>query len=95
MFLASKKNKKMEEKKFDHNKIEPCVICKKEIKMDIDNWATIIDYKGKNQQNVKFYHTTCLSDLIKANYGIMAKDFSEKVNQVTRTLLQGTGIKFN
>lgn len=89
----------MEEKiikeKFQHGNKEVCILCKKEIKMDIDNWATIIDYKGKNQQNVKFYHTTCLSDLIKANYGIMAKDFSEKVNQVTRNLLQRTGIKFN
>jgi hypothetical protein len=89
----------MEEKiikeKFQHGTKEVCVLCKKEIQMDIDNWATIIDYKGKNQQKVRFYHASCLSDLLKANYGIMAKDFSEKVNQVTRTLLQRKGIKFN
>lgn len=86
----------MVERKFNHKEIEPCAICKKEIQTDIANWATIIEYKGKNKDNIKFYHTSCLRDLLEANYGIMAKNFSAKINQLTAGLLQRKGIpQFN
>ena len=54
----------MKDKKFQHNKIEICKLCKKEINTDKDNYSVIIDYTANTLRGLSFYHLICLKDFL-------------------------------
>ena len=57
-------NKKVKEKEFQHERIENCNICKKNIDTEKQPWDTIIEYTGDTIRSIKFYHRSCLKSLI-------------------------------
>lgn len=77
----------MENKKFKHNEVEVCNLCSKDIATTIDEWCSLIDFKGKNQKNIKFYHNVCLRDLIQGQSKVIEHNFKEKVNTMIHNLL--------
>ena len=76
-------------KKFEHNKIEICGLCKKEINTNLDLWVTIIDYDCFKQINLKFYHRECLNDLLKGKGKVIQENFKNKLKEFTERLSGG------
>lgn len=66
-------------KEFEHKKIEICKLCKKEIDTELDDWATLIDYRMQNQRNIGFFHARCLNDLIKGQGKVIQERFKNKL----------------
>lgn len=78
---------KKQEKKFNHNKIEKCRLCNKDINTNSDEWAVIIDYSKKKQTATGFYHKNCLRDLILGKGEIIKRNFEEKLRNFTKNIL--------
>lgn len=72
------------EKQFEHKRKEPCNICKKVIDTTKDEWATVIDFAKKKQTSIKFYHRSCLVDLVTGQGEIIKDRFREKLQAFVR-----------
>jgi len=73
-------------KEFEHKKTEECNLCKKEVNTETEDWTTVIDYRGENQMSVKFYHTSCLKDLIKGQGKVIQRNFMDKIGKVIKSV---------
>ena len=73
------------EKRFEHNEVEVCKVCKKDIEMTRDRWTTMIDYNANDQEGIGFYHTECLKEIIKGNMKIV----EDKWKSHGRRMLKG------
>lgn len=79
----------MNQKKFYHQSVEICKICGKEIDTSKNEWAAVIDYNGKKQIRIGFYHRKCLNDLLKGKMEVMKQKFKEKLSQFTKDFFSG------
>jgi len=79
----------MIKKEFEHEKIETCRLCKKQIDTDTDNWNVLIDYSGKNQRVIGFTHVRCLTDLIKGEGKIIAEKFQNRLMGFVKGIFGG------
>jgi hypothetical protein len=75
------------EKKFNHNEIEVCNLCKKPINTLKEEWATIIEYIEEHQTSIKFYHKICLVNFMKGNVKIIRDNFENKLKNFTGKIL--------
>jgi len=78
---------KKQEKKFKHNRKEICKLCDKEIDTSVDYWASLIDYEGKRQTQIMFYHRDCLKDLIKGKVKVIENKWKEKMSDMVVNIL--------
>lgn len=53
------------EKKFNHNKIEVCKFCHKEIDTEQHQWICVNGYDKDKQMETWFAHVYCFNDLVK------------------------------
>jgi len=74
-------------KQFEHNEIETCRLCKKPINTNLQDWVALIDYSGKKQINIGFYHNFCLDDLIKGQGQVIKKRFEEQLKNTVGGLV--------
>lgn len=51
-------------KEFQHNRIECCCLCKKEIDTTKEKYIALLDYNKSNLYSKGFYHLKCLKDII-------------------------------
>lgn len=82
-------DKKPEAKNFLHKEIEPCRICDKPINTLKDEWSSVIEYFGKQQTAIDFYHKKCLTDLINGNVNIIKEKFEDKLKGFVGKMLGG------
>jgi len=57
----------MQNKKIVHNKIETCKLSKKQIDTTKENYAILLDCRGKEIHSMGFYKNQILKDTIKGN----------------------------
>lgn len=69
----------MKIKKFKHEKVETCRLCKKEIYTDKQKWCVLIDYDCDERIGIGFYHILCLQDLIKGKVKVIEERWKEQL----------------
>jgi hypothetical protein len=74
-------------KEFEHERIEKCIICKKEIDTSKDAYSSVLDYNGDVLLQVGFYHTECLKSLIKGQTKVVTDLFREKLMNFSKAAL--------
>lgn len=77
------------EKKFKHEKIETCLLCKKPVETDFHDWVALIDYDAEEQVSKAFYHRKCLTDLIQGQGEVIRQKFEDKLRKFTGSILKG------
>jgi len=80
-------------KQFKHEKIEICKLCKKEIDTEEDLYAVLIDYGGKKQHGIGFYHRDCLRDLFEAKGKVIHDRFQEKLKGFVGNMLSKNNLR--
>jgi len=66
-----------------------CRICNKNIDVNKEEWAVVIDYSKKEQIGIGFYHRKCLNDLLKGKTEILINKFKDKLKTFTKEMVQG------
>ena len=74
-------------KEITHNKKEMCILCNKEINTSIDEWSTLIEYRGDNQTSIEFYHKFCFKDFITAKGEILRRNFEERLGGFAKKIM--------
>lgn len=82
----------MQEKKFKHKEIEICGLSKKKIDTLRDDYSIILDCRGEEIKNIKFYKTELLADLIKEKGEKVVKVLMQRTGNLTANILQKMGI---
>jgi len=80
-------------KKFEHNKMEECKLCKKEINTLKDEWVALIDYNGKKQVSIGFNHRKCLKDLFEGKGEVIKQRFEEKLGEFVKKMFGGANLE--
>jgi hypothetical protein len=73
------------EKKYEHNEVETCKFCKKDIHTRTDVWASLIEYNAELQTAIGFYHSKCLLGFINGNMKVV----EDKWKLQARKMMQG------
>jgi len=77
----------MENKKIIHNKIETCKLSKAKIDTTKEDYAIIIDCRGKEIHSMGFYKNKILGDTIKGNLQKVKHDIMKMAGGVLSKLL--------
>lgn len=75
------------EKKFEHKKIEVCNICQKNVNTSKDKWVAVIDYNKQKKMVTKFYHLTCLNDLLQGRIEVIQHKFEDRLKGFLKRVL--------
>jgi fatty acid/phospholipid biosynthesis enzyme len=75
------------EKNFNHQEIEPCLICKRNITTSIEGYSVILEYDCDVLIKKGFYHASCLKDLIEGKVKLIQDQFREKLSQFTQGIV--------
>jgi len=79
-------------KQFIHKSEEVCKLCQKQINTKIEDWVSLIDYSGKKQTAIGFYHRKCLTDLFQGKGEVIRKKFEDKLGMFVKKMFGSAGI---
>ena len=79
-------------KKFKHKKIEICKISKKPIDTQKSRYCIILDCNGDDIEDIGFYKTDILRDLLLKNGERVAKAVTGNIINTAQSMLEGLGI---
>ena len=77
----------MENKKIIHNKIETCKLSKKQIDTTKEDYAILLDCRGKEIHSMGFYKNQILGDTIRGNLQKVKQDIMKLAGGMLSKLL--------
>lgn len=74
-------------KKFEHEKIESCKLCNKDIDTKKEKYNVLIDFDKVKIEVIGFYHRKCLNDFMKRSVNIIKDKFKSELIGFTKNML--------